>query len=102
MTYGRSFGFLWEYRGLVATGVAYTILYTVLCVVLGPVIGIPVAIARLIESPILRMPLARSIESFPCAPPRGAFPRTAVLYFAILFPLPLCGQWLERVMADRK
>jgi polar amino acid transport system permease protein len=221
MTYGWSFGFLWEYRWLLVTGVAYTILYTVLCVVLGLVIGIAVAIARLIESRILRIALVAYIEVFRCTPllvqlvwfyyalpvlsgielsapvaavltlslyggafyaeivragivsiepgqwgaaralgmhrgrilrlvvlpqalrrmtppllnqsiiqlkntslvsvlavtdllyqgqvitaatyrPLEVYTTTAVLYFAILFPLTLCVQWLERVMADRK
>jgi polar amino acid transport system permease protein len=34
--------------------------------------------------------------------PLEVYTTTAVLYFAILFPLTLCVQWLERVMADRK
>lgn len=68
MHYEWDFGFLWQYRGLIGVGLAYTAGFTVLTSVLGFVVGAAVALGRLAVRPWLAAPLVALMEVFRCTP----------------------------------
>lgn len=66
--YHWNFAFLWEFRGLLVTGLLYTALYTVVCVALGLLVGLSVGIGRLSPRAWVRAPLRAYVEVFRCTP----------------------------------
>ena len=66
--YHWNFAFLWEFRGLLVTGLLYTALYTVVCVVLGLLVGLTVGMGLLSPRAWVRAPLRAYVEVFRCTP----------------------------------
>lgn len=66
--YHWDFGFLWNYRGLLLTGLGYTALYTVGCTLFGLLIGLGVGMGRLSKSLWVCAPLRSYVEVFRCTP----------------------------------
>ena len=68
MHYEWSFGFLWRYVPLLASGALYTLAYTVGTITLGLIIGLALGLARLSPSRLVNAPLVAVIELFRCTP----------------------------------
>ncbi len=68
MGYSWDFGFLWQYRWVIAVGLGYTVLYAVGTILAGTVLGFAVGIARLARSRFVNWPLILYIELFRCTP----------------------------------
>jgi polar amino acid transport system permease protein len=68
VTYQWSFGFLWEYRTLIATGLLITVLFTVGTNIAGLVLGLLVGLARLLMPKVVQLPLIAYVELFRCTP----------------------------------
>lgn len=68
MPYDWSFGFLWEYRSLIVTGLWITVAFTVATNIIGLLIGVVVGLARLYLPKAFRVPLVAYIELFRCTP----------------------------------
>jgi polar amino acid transport system permease protein len=68
VTYQWSFGFLWEYRTIIAQGLLITILFTIGTNLAGLAIGLVVGLARLLMPTIVQLPLIAYIELFRCTP----------------------------------
>jgi polar amino acid transport system permease protein len=68
MIYQWDFSFLWQYRGLLAIGLLYTVLYTIGSIFLGLVIGLACGLVRLSESKLVNAPVIAYIEIFRCTP----------------------------------
>lgn len=66
--YDWDFAVLWKYRGLLLTGLIYTLIFTVACVVLGLLVGLVTGLGRLSSNPLLTAPLRAYIEVFRCTP----------------------------------
>jgi polar amino acid transport system permease protein len=66
--YDWDFGVLWKYRGLLVSGLLYTLLFTVICVVLGLIVGLVTGLGRLSSNPLITAPLRAYIEVFRCTP----------------------------------
>ena len=68
MHYNWDFGFLWQYRTIIAIGLGYTVLYALGTILVGLIIGFAVGIARLAPSRVVNYPLIFYIELFRCTP----------------------------------
>ena len=68
MHYEWDFGFLWQYRGLIGIGAAYTLGFTLLTSVLGFLVGAAIALGRIALGPWLAAPLVALMEVFRCTP----------------------------------
>ncbi len=68
MGYSWDFGFLWQYRGVIAVGLGYTVVYAIGTILLGLVIGFAVGLARLSPSRLVNYPLILYVEVFRCTP----------------------------------
>ncbi len=68
MPYEWNFGSLVQYRGLIGTGIAYTLGFTVLTSALGLLIGGLVALGRIANRRWLSIPLVAFTELFRCTP----------------------------------
>ena len=68
MHYAWDFGFLWQYRGLIGIGAAYTLGFTLLTSVLGFLVGATIALGRIALGPWLAAPLVALMEVFRCTP----------------------------------
>lgn len=66
--YDWDFAVLWKYRGLLLSGLMYTLIFTVVCVILGLLVGLVTGLGRLSSSPLLTAPLRAYIEVFRCTP----------------------------------
>ena len=66
--YDWDFGSLWKYRGLLISGLLYTLLFTVICVALGLLIGLVTGLGRLSSNKFITAPLRAYIEVFRCTP----------------------------------
>ena len=58
MHYEWDFGFLWQYRGLIGIGIAYTAGFPLLTSVLGLVVGAAIALGRIAGRPWMAAPLS--------------------------------------------
>lgn len=67
-SYVWDFSFLWQYRGLVAIGLAVTMAYTIGTIVIGGVIGLFTGLLRLSRNPLINAPLIAYVEIFRCTP----------------------------------
>ena len=68
MHYDWNFGFLWQYKGLIGVGIAYTAGFTVLTSVLGFLVGAVIALGRIVGRPWMAAPLVVLMEVFRCTP----------------------------------
>ena len=68
MHYDWDFGFLWQYRGLIGIGMAYTVGFTLLTSVLGFLVGAIIALGRIAGRPWMAAPLVALMEVFRCTP----------------------------------
>lgn len=68
MNYQWDFLSLWQYRGLILEGTAYTVGFTILTVISGVVLGTAFALARLTGLRLLTIPVVTVIELFRCTP----------------------------------
>lgn len=66
--YQWDFSILWQYRPLLASGIAYTLGFTVLCIVLGLLIGLTAGLGRLSGWRLIAWPLRVYVEVFRCTP----------------------------------
>lgn len=66
--YQWDFSILWQYRGLLLSGVGYTIGFTVLCIALGLALGLLVGLGRLSRLRVVTLPLRIYVEVFRCTP----------------------------------
>ena len=66
--YQWNFAFLVDYRGLLLSGLLYTLGYTVLCIVLGLLFGLVAGIGQLSPSKWISAPLKAYVEIFRCTP----------------------------------
>lgn len=66
--YQWNFAFLVDFRGLLLSGVLYTLGYTVLCIVLGLLFGLIAGIGQLSPSRWINSPLKAYVELFRCTP----------------------------------
>lgn len=66
--YQWSFSFLADYRGLLLSGVLYTLGYTAMCIVLGLLFGLVAGIGQLSKSKLVSLPLKSYVELFRCTP----------------------------------
>lgn len=68
VSYHWDFSFLWGYRTVLLTGLAYTMAYTVGTILLGLVIGLVAGLMRMSRNPLIRGPAFAYIEIFRCTP----------------------------------
>lgn len=68
MTYEWQFGFLWEYRWLILSGLGVTVAFAVGTTILGLVIGVLIGLGRLLGAAWVRVPLTGIVELFRCTP----------------------------------
>lgn len=68
MAYEWSFGFLWEYRWLIAKGLGVTVAFTVFTNLAGLIIGLAVGLIRSGRGRLIHLPLIAYIEIFRCTP----------------------------------
>lgn len=66
--YQWNFAFLVDFRGLLLSGVLYTIGYTVLCILLGLLVGLVAGIGQLSKAKLISAPLKSYVEIFRCTP----------------------------------
>ncbi|MTH64012.1 amino acid ABC transporter permease [Paracoccus shanxieyensis] len=68
MDYQWDFSSLWQYRGIFAVGLGYTIGFTILTVISGLLVGTAFALARLSGLKVLTIPIMIVTELFRCTP----------------------------------
>lgn len=68
MGYRWDFAFLWQYRSLLAEGLALSVGYTLATMALGLVIGLACGLGRLSRHPVITLPIRAYIELFRCTP----------------------------------
>lgn len=68
MGYHWDFTFLWSYRGLLASGLIYTLLFTLVTMVGGVAIGLALGVARYASGPVIGFPATVFVQLFRCTP----------------------------------
>ena len=68
MSYNWDFSLLWQYQGLLLTGLYYTLWLTVVTSLIGLAGGLLVAVGRIARKPVFSIPLVAITEFFRCTP----------------------------------